>query len=207
MGYTTKFRGRVEIHPALNEHEVKYLKEFADTRRMNRALGPYFADTGDSDDPFESHGQKRREDIIDYNSPYPGDGAGNLAQPGLWCGWIPTDDGTALIWNGVEKFYHPKEWMTYLIDTFLRPGCVIDVLFASEPTWYYPPEFQQFTCDHVLSGVMEAQGEEYSDRWDLVVRDNIVTDPVWETDPGGEDEDASYGYGEDWAVTIGSAPR
>jgi len=26
-------------------------------------------------------------------------------QPGLWCQWIPSDDGTAIEWDGGEKFY------------------------------------------------------------------------------------------------------
>lgn len=213
MGYTTTFRGRIEIQPPLNEHEIKYLKDFAGTRRMNRNLGPYFTDTGDGDGGFLSgHGQSRREDIIDYNSPFPGDDAGNLAQPGLWCQWVPTDDGTALVWDGVEKFYHSREWMEYIIHTFLRPGCTVYKAGFRAPElrpahWIYPPEFDHFTFDHVLNGVIEAQGEEYSDRWDLVVTDNVVTDPVWETDPGDEDEDTSWGYDEKaWATTLGPKP-
>ena len=34
-----------------------------------------------------------------------------FGQPGLWCQWVPTDDGHALVWNGHEKFYRSSGWM------------------------------------------------------------------------------------------------
>jgi hypothetical protein len=41
--------------------------------------------------------------IIDHN--YPPEN-----QPGLWCQWIPNEDGTAICWDGGEKFYNSIEW-------------------------------------------------------------------------------------------------
>ena len=35
MGYTTDFEGAVTVVPPLNEHEIAYLRRFADTRRMD----------------------------------------------------------------------------------------------------------------------------------------------------------------------------
>lgn len=154
MGYTTEFEGRVEISPPLNEAEIAFLKKFSDTRRMDRRNGPYFVDgTG-----FK--GQHKDADVIDQNSPPDG-------QPGLWCNWVPTDDGTALEWNGSEKFYSSVEWMQYLIDHFLKPGC--------EASWGLENGLSFLTADHVLNGVLEATGEERDDVWDLVVKDNIAT--------------------------------
>lgn len=70
--------------------------------------------------------------------------------PGNYCQWEPTHDGTALGWDGGEKFYHSVEWMEYLIKMFLR-------------------------SNHVLNGVIDAQGEDMDDRWRLVVKNNVVT--------------------------------
>lgn len=46
----------------------------------------------------------------------------NSAMPGIWCQWVPNEDGTALLWDGTEKFYNSAEWLRYLIKAFLRPS-------------------------------------------------------------------------------------
>ncbi len=101
MGYDTQFTGQVAIDPPLNPQEIAYLREFAQSRRMNRPAGPY-ATT--DDDYFDG-----------YNDPPAG-------QPGLWCDFEPTSGGTAIAWNRTENFYSATEWMQYVIDHFLRPG-------------------------------------------------------------------------------------
>lgn len=163
MGYTTDFTGQVTVTPPLNPHEIAYLTKFGTTRRMRRGNGPYFVDgTGYA-------GQGHDADIEDYNQ-QPAD------QPGLWCGWAPTEHGDGIEWNGVEKFYRSTEWMTYLIDTFLKPGATLQQeLTAPVPGRVYADEFQHFTFDHQVDGVIEAQGEDSDDRWDLVVKDNTVS--------------------------------
>jgi hypothetical protein len=67
-----------------------------------------------------------------------------------WCQWVPTDDGTAIEWDGGEKFIDAEHWMRYLVATFLAPA------------------------GHVVNGIIEAQGQRVEDRWDLVVVDNTV---------------------------------
>ncbi|MFJ1706274.1 hypothetical protein [Kitasatospora sp. NPDC088346] len=152
MGYTTTFIGRIAVEPPLNGQEIAYLRKFADTRRMDRTNGPYYVDgTGPA-------GQGHDADIRGFNTPPAG-------QPGLWCQWEPTDDGAAIGWNRHEKFYNATEWMAYLVDHFLRPGA-----HAQDG-----PGFESFTFDHVLNGVIEAQGEESWDTWQLTVRDNEVS--------------------------------
>ncbi len=164
MGYSTRFKGEVTIEPPLNPEEIQYLKDLASTRRMHRTLGPYFTDLDG-----EYAGQSRREDVIDQNDPDP-------SQPGLWLQWVPTDDGTALKWDGGEKFYDSEEWMRYLIDTFLKPGASLQGELLDRKTgWIYPSAFEHFAFDHVLNGVIRAQGEDVEDRWDLVVENNVVT--------------------------------
>ncbi|MFF4344599.1 hypothetical protein ACFY00_32320 [Kitasatospora sp. NPDC001540] len=152
MGYDTTFTGRVAVAPPLNAHEVAYLRKFARSRRMDRDRGPYFVEgTG-----FMGRGHD--PDVRGYNTPPAG-------QPNLWCKWEPTADGTAIAWNGVEKFYDAAEWMAYLVEHFLRPGARAAG----------GPGFEGFTFDHVLDGVIDAQGEEPDDTWQLVVRANGVS--------------------------------
>jgi hypothetical protein len=163
VGYNTEFDGRVSVSPPLNAHEIAYLRKFAVSRRMDRAHGPYVVD---GSGPF---GQGRDDDIRDFNQPPDG-------QPGLWCQWEPTEDGTAIEWDGVEKFYESEEWMTYLIDTFLKPGAVLASELARPVQGrHYPEEFRHFTFDHELNGVIDAQGEDEDDKWQLVVTGNTVT--------------------------------
>lgn len=40
-------------------------------------------------------------------------------QPGLWCQWLPNEDGTAIVWDEGEKFYSYVEWIEYIIKMFL----------------------------------------------------------------------------------------
>jgi len=148
MGYTTEFSGSVAIEPPLNADEIAYLNKFSETRRMNRRNGPYFVDGGGF------AGQAHEEDVIDYNSPPPG-------QPGQWCQWAPTEDGTAIEWDGGEKFYDSAEWMEYLIDHFLKPGALADLPFLQK--------------NHVVNGVIKAQGEDMDDRWKIIVQNNAVS--------------------------------
>lgn len=153
MGYTTDFEGEFTITPALNEHEVAYLTRFAETRRMDRVSGPYFVGgTGE-------FGQGPDDDIRDYNKPPEG-------QPGLWCQWVPTEEGAALIWDEGEKAYYMDKWIVYIIDHFLRPGAQAQ---ASND-----PQFEHFTFDHMVNGTVYASGEDYDDLWAIRIKDNDV---------------------------------
>lgn len=149
MGYSTDFEGVVTITPPLNNTERAYLTRFAGTRRMDRTKGPYYVD---GDGP----------DIRNPDRPA-------LGQPGLWCHWIPTEDGSGLRWDRLENFHHPEEWLQYLIDHFLRPGAVAARLRADGLEG-----FEKFTFDHTVSGTLHAQGEDPGDVWELVVDDNQV---------------------------------
>lgn len=156
MGYTTDFEGRIEIEPALNEIEITYLNRFSETRRMDREKGPYFVGgngyAGQGDGPDE---------VYDHNHPH-------SSQPGLWCQWVPTDDGTALVWNGHEKFYESAEWMQYLIDHFIgyTPAAITELRELTD--------IGDFLQGHACNGVISAQGEDPGDAWLLAVKDNQV---------------------------------
>jgi hypothetical protein len=156
MGYTTDFTGEITIVPPLNAAEINYLKLFSTTRHMQRERGPYFVD-GLYGGDWDGSAGSGNADVTDYNSP-------DATQPGLWCQWEPTEAGDALVWDGGEKFYNSVEWMRYLIDYFLRPNAACKGM----------EQFSDFTFDHVLNGEIYAQGEDPSDKWSLLVTDNIV---------------------------------
>lgn len=163
MGYTTDFDGTVTVTPPLNTFELAYLRKFARSRRMVRDHGPYFVEGSGF------LGQDDDADVRDHNTPPAG-------QVSLWCNWEPTEDGTAIEWNGAEKFHAADEWMAYLIDTFLKPGATVQAEMASPVAGRsYPQEFAHFTFDHEVSGTIDAQGEDSEDRWRLVVTANAVT--------------------------------
>jgi len=161
VGYNTDFSGKINVVPPLNEFEISFIKEFSKTRHQGYVGGPYVV----TDFVHLTGGEVPGA----QNTPPKG-------QPGLWCDWVSTDDGTAIEWDGGEKFYDSAAWMTYLIDTFLSDGCTLMREMASgmDPDRFYPDEFEAFTFDHVLNGVIEAQGEETSDHWWLLVKDNVV---------------------------------
>ena len=159
MGYTTDFRGKVEITPPLTAAQFLYVNKFGDTRRMKRdpAVALQLPDPvgtalnmpiGDDAGYFVGGaglcGQDKDASILDCNRPPTG-------QPGLWCQWEVTDDGRSLQWNGTEKFYEYVDWMNYLIEHFFGPwGCM-------------------------LNGEIEWQGEREDDLGVIKVHNNIVT--------------------------------
>lgn len=159
MGYTTDFYGEFELDKPLSSKHRAYLTAFSDTRRMmrnksklperitrihsdsqlkNEVEGEYFVDGGGM------CGQDADSSVIDYNYP-------PSTQPGLWCQWVPNEEGTAILWNESEKFYNYTEWLEYIIDNFLAP------------------------FGYVLSGEVKWEGEEHSDIGLIIVKDNRVT--------------------------------
>ncbi len=176
MGYHTDFFGSFALNKPLTSEQIEYLKMFAETRRMKRVASKIATLSGKSKDFFGKEsdavntrclellkslkmdvgpegayycgvgdfGQARDESVVDGNTP-------PSSQPGRWCQWVPTDDGTAIEWNGTEKFYDYVEWIEYLIANFLKP-------------WGY-----------VLNGEVEWQGEERDDRGLIVIKKNKVT--------------------------------
>lgn len=143
MGYTTDFEGSFKLTPALSAKQVSYLNAFANTRRMVRdaakcqqvndplreAVGLPVGPQGEfcvfsHDKAFM--GQDKDATVIEYN-----DAPHN--QPGLWCKWVPTENGECIEWDGCEKFYDYVEWIKYINDNFLkRWGITIN----GEVKWY-----------------------------------------------------------------------
>jgi hypothetical protein len=145
----------------LTEKQRKYLELFSETRRMKRDISklPTTGENatlhtevgltaGTNGEYFVGGkgfmGQERDDSIVDYNCP-------PSTQPGLWCQWVPNEDGTAIEWDGGEKFYSYVEWLEYIIKNFLKP-------------WGY-----------TLNGEVTWFGEERSDIGVIIVDNNKVT--------------------------------
>jgi hypothetical protein len=120
MGYTTEFEGFFSISPPLSQEQLQFLQEFSRSRRMKRlmesdasvelrrAVGLPFGINGGNATSGSDPEYTRNS-----NSP-PG------SQPGLWCQWTPSSDGTKLEWDKGEKFYNYVEWLEYLITNFMK---------------------------------------------------------------------------------------
>lgn len=158
MGYTTDFYGEFNLDKPLTEAHKNYLEKFAEMRRMKRD-----ADVASKmDDPIRiaaglpigveggyfvngagDFGQDNDASVTNSNYPPAG-------QPGLWCHWVPNNEGTAIIWDGGEKFYDYVEWIEYLVEHFIKP-------------WGY-----------VLNGDVEWAGEDHNDRGMICIKNNVV---------------------------------
>ena len=129
MGYTTDFTGQFDLDRPLSPVHADYLRAFSQTRRIKRNA----AKTAELPDPVREmaglpvgiegeyfvgarghFGQERTSDVIEYNYP-------PKTQPGLWCQWTPTEDRTAIVWDGGEKFYEYIEWLEYIVKNFIKP--------------------------------------------------------------------------------------
>ena len=154
MGYTTEFDGVIEVTPPFTAAQVAYLTAFSESRRMKRDA----AKTATMSDelrnvvglPVGTEGEfyvggQESYGVLDHNAP-------PSTQPGLWCQWRPTPDGTAIEWDGGEKFYDYTAWMKYIIDKFVIPS------------------------KRTANGVIAYQGEEMSDRGTITVKDNVVVE-------------------------------
>lgn len=158
MGYTTDFTGRFELDKPLIAVHSDYLRAFGQTRRVKRDA----AKTAELPDPVREmaglpvgiegeyfvgatgdFGQEYTPDVIDDNCP-------SETQPGLWCQWTPTEDRTAIVWDGGEKFYHYIEWLEYVVKNFIEP-------------WGYK-----------LNGRVHWVGEDSDDSGVIRVIDNVV---------------------------------
>lgn len=145
MGYTTDFSGKLKFNKQLSLDDHIFLTKFANTRRMARNVDAKYGVEGEFYvDGTGMMGQGNDDNIIDHNR-HP------RTQPGLWCQWVPTEDGWYLEWDGNEKFYDYVEWLQYLISKVLEPR------------------------GYVLNGEIDWSGEEDDDQGTIVVLNNEVS--------------------------------
>lgn len=162
MGYDTNFNGEFKLNKPLSKEHKTYIENFSYTRRVQRKQtvaskmedpvriaaglpvgkeGAYFVGAKGM------CGQDIDDSVKNYNTPPSG-------QPSLWCQWVPSEDGTAIVWDEGEKFYEYIDWIKYLIEHFLSP-------------WGY-----------VLNGEVYWIGEDADDRGIIVIKDNVVKTKV-----------------------------
>jgi hypothetical protein len=145
LGYSTEFKGSFKLNKKLDKETLTFLQKFNESRRVARNVDPEYGIEGelyvDGSDDFDESMDKN---IIDYNRP-------PKTQPSLWCQWRPNNAGTAIEWDGNEKFYCYKEWIAYLIRTVLSPK------------GYY------------LTGVVTWQGEDDDDKGRILIDRSFVT--------------------------------
>jgi hypothetical protein len=147
VGYDTRFTGKVTIEPPFSAAEVAFLKDYADTRHCTHQLSPYAASRA------ACHGS--------CITPGPG-------VPGFNCKWEPTEDGTAIEWDGEEKFYEADEWMEFIIKNFTAPGeFTVEDRLAE-------PKLAFLQRNHAANGTIDAEGEEAGDIWRIIVKNNEV---------------------------------
>ncbi|WP_182357356.1 hypothetical protein [Tomitella gaofuii] len=72
--------------------------------------------------------------------------------PGLWCQWVPTDDGAELAWDGLETFYRAADRLRFLIGTFLRRGPAGRERPAGSPRRAGPRNLPRAAGSPVVSG-------------------------------------------------------
>lgn len=170
MGYSTDFSGGLSLSRPATAIELDYINKFSETRRMKRDVnklmelyqGKHGHPTPKSDNPEDIYGadgayfnnpDDDKTGVIDYNTP-PGQsdfrGQNKKGQPGLWCQWEITPDGTEFGWNGAEKFYNYVEWLKYLINNFFEPWGI------------------------KLNGEIFWEGEDHDDQGKIIVTDNVV---------------------------------
>lgn len=159
MGYNTIFFGELLLDRKLRPEHFGYLERFSYTRRMKRIElllqhepDPWRAAVGLPLGPEGAYFVGSREEYgQDYDHPSVLDSdMPPLGQPGLWCHWAPRRDGTAIAWNGREKFYDYDLWLEYLIEHFLS-------------TWGY-----------TIEGTIRWLGDDPEDQGTIYVAENEV---------------------------------
>lgn len=70
--------------------------------------------------------------------------------PSLYCGWVPTKGGEAIVWDGQEKFYEYVKWLQHIVVNHLIPH------------------------GYKLNGKLLWRGEEFSDVGTITVKANEI---------------------------------
>lgn len=157
-GNTTEFTGQFTLDRPLEKAHRLYLERFSCSRRMKRderlvenmedpfrkAVGLPVGKEGEYFVGGEGeYGQNDDISVVDCNT-------APSTQPGVWCQWIPDNNGESIVWDNGEKFYNYIEWIRYIITNFITP-------------WGY-----------VLNGEVEWQGERGSNFGKIVISHNVV---------------------------------
>jgi len=140
MGYSRWYNGSFELDKPLTDEDRETLIKLASTRRMKReGLDEKYGIEG------EFYLEDDHKNVVDANHP-------PKTQPGLWCQWVPTEDGMGIEADGCEKFYEATAWIRYINDKILIPR------------------------GYKLSGAVDWVGDDTSDTGTIYIIDGEVTE-------------------------------
>ena len=175
-----EFQGRFQLDRPLSSAQRRYLLKFSATRRMKWDVS-LLEDPIDPDDiadptrtavglPLGPEGAYYVNDtsnygLLDANTPPSG-------QPGRHCFWVPNRSGTAILWDGTDKFDDADEWIAYLIAHFLAPWG-----YRLTGRVRYAIEDYRWS-DHQQGNIMVVE------RGTIVVTNNVVQRTVTSIRPG-----------------------
>jgi hypothetical protein len=161
LGYTTEFKGSFKFDKQVDENILKILNGLNITRRMKRDIKVIAQkvkmNLADAILKYGPEGELyfNENDFKDFGQSDDGSildyNKPPNSQPGLWCQWKYDSDTNSLMWDGGEKFYNYTEWLDYLIEYVLKPN------------------------NYILNGEVSWQGQEYSDKGTIIVKDNKIT--------------------------------
>ncbi len=114
MGYTTTFKGTLELNKQLTSEDYNFLVNLNKSRRMKLKVAAKYGVEGEFyvNDDLSMWGKSDK--VIDNNTP-------PSTQPGLWCQWVPTNDRFGIEWDSGEKAYNMEDWIFYIINRYLAP--------------------------------------------------------------------------------------
>ncbi len=164
MGFSTKYLGRLEIQPPLNDSEADWLRAFAaiDRRHYTEPYEVAMNPRALEFDRLKQRQADRGSSCGDaFTSLAPRDGT-----PYPHLDWAPCYEGCCLTWDGTEKSRMAEEWLQYLIDHFLRPGAYARLDGR--------PEFEHFTFDHVVNGTIAAERDDTRELFLILCEDNTI---------------------------------
>jgi hypothetical protein len=84
--------------------------------------------------------------------------------PGGWSSWAACLEGCCLSYDGGDKANYMIPWLKYLMATYLVPGAP-----AADESG-----FEDFTCDHVLNGMVVGSRRDNRQLYSITVRENEV---------------------------------
>lgn len=158
MGYTTEFKGRFKLNTPLKPEHQAYLLAFSEHRHCQwdiekvKLLSDPIREAANlpiGTDAGYFVGNVPDKSFVMNSNKAPS------SQPGLYCKWVPSEDGEGIEWNGEEKFYFWEEWLWYLLVEFLEP-------------WGY-----------ILNGTVTWKAEAEDDYGVIIMRDNI-DEVIWQ---------------------------
>lgn len=159
MGHSTHYLGRLDIRPVLRQQEIEWLRAYAELDEPS--VHGY-------DIPLNPRAERADRVRRQRSTRSTGDAA-RVSDGGVpWgsCDWLPCVEGCCLQWREVEKSNNAVLWLSHLVDHFLSPGGLAQDAGA---------DFEEFTFDHVVSGIIAAERNDTRELFLIRAADNVIT--------------------------------